>query len=120
MLDPHVECPHFNLPESLTIFQLSTRHGFKLAVIDVLLRGPHLTGGWFRTGDSGWIDKEGQLWLAGRLKDVIRSGSENVAASETERVRHVSANVVGLISLTMNIRPCLASSGLCHYDGRLL
>lgn len=49
-------------------------------------KGCKWAGGWLRTGDSGWIDQQGQLWIAGRLKDVIRSGSESVAAAEIERV----------------------------------
>ena len=44
-----------------------------------------LTGGWLRTGDRGRLDAEGQLWLVGRMKDVIRSGSENVSAAEVEQ-----------------------------------
>lgn len=43
-------------------------------------------GGWLRTGDVGYLDERGQLWLLGRQKDVIRTGSENVHASEVEAV----------------------------------
>lgn len=45
-----------------------------------------LPGGWLRTGDLGRMDREGGLWLVGRLKDTVRSGGENVHASEVERV----------------------------------
>lgn len=38
--------------------------------------------GWLDTGDVGWIDEFGQLWLLGRRKDVIKTGGENVYASE--------------------------------------
>jgi acyl-CoA synthetase (AMP-forming)/AMP-acid ligase II len=47
---------------------------------------PLPAGGWFRTGDLGYFDDRGNLWLSGRLKDIVRSGSENVAAAEVERV----------------------------------
>lgn len=58
-------------------------------------------GAWLRTGDLGTIDASGRLWLAGRLKDVVRSGGESVNAAEVERVlvRHpavAAAAVVGL------------------------
>ena len=58
-------------------------------------------GAWLRTGDLGTVDACGRLWLAGRLKDVVRSGGENVNAAEVERVlvRHpaiAAAAVVGL------------------------
>jgi acyl-CoA synthetase (AMP-forming)/AMP-acid ligase II len=40
--------------------------------------------GWFRTGDLGWLDNDGRLYYAGRLKEVIRPGGENVSAQEVE------------------------------------
>jgi cyclohexanecarboxylate-CoA ligase len=40
--------------------------------------------GWFRTGDLGVLDNEGYLRIAGRLKDVILRGGENLSAKEIE------------------------------------
>jgi fatty-acyl-CoA synthase len=42
--------------------------------------------GWFRSGDLGYTDADGYLWFIDRIKDVIRSGGENIASAEVERV----------------------------------
>lgn len=34
--------------------------------------------GWFRSGDGGWLDREGVLWITGRLGDVIIRGGLNI------------------------------------------
>ena len=43
-----------------------------------------LDGGWFHTGDGGFIDDGGYLTIADRKKDVIISGGENVSSIEVE------------------------------------
>lgn len=43
-------------------------------------------GDWFRTGDMGYLDEDGFIFLVDRKKDMIISGAENIASSEVERV----------------------------------
>lgn len=42
--------------------------------------------GWFRTGDTGYIDKDGYLFLTGRIKDVINRGGEKISPREIDEV----------------------------------
>jgi acyl-CoA synthetase (AMP-forming)/AMP-acid ligase II len=44
--------------------------------------------GWLRTGDMGWIDDEGYIYLAGRGDDMIIRGGENISPEEVEDVLH--------------------------------
>jgi long-chain acyl-CoA synthetase len=43
-----------------------------------------MTDGWFRSGDIGYLDDEGFLFVVDRIKDVINRNGEKIAASEVE------------------------------------
>lgn len=42
--------------------------------------------GWFRTGDQGYLDEEGYLFLTGRLKEIINRGGEKISPREVDEV----------------------------------
>jgi acyl-CoA synthetase (AMP-forming)/AMP-acid ligase II len=52
------------------------------------------TGGWFRTGDQGFLDENGYLTLTGRLKEMINRGGEKISPREIDDVllQHPAVN----------------------------
>jgi acyl-CoA synthetase (AMP-forming)/AMP-acid ligase II len=57
--------------------------------------------GWLRTGDAGYLDEDGYLFITDRVKDMIISGGSNVYAREVENVlvTHPDISEVAVIGL---------------------
>jgi long-chain acyl-CoA synthetase len=53
-----------------------------------------LHGGWFTSGDLGYLDDAGYLFLVDRAKDMIVSGGENVYSAEVENALYSHPAVV--------------------------
>ena len=49
--------------------------------------------GWFRTGDLGWVDDDGFVWLEGRASDQINRGGMKVLPAEVEEVLRAAPGV---------------------------
>jgi acyl-CoA synthetase (AMP-forming)/AMP-acid ligase II len=60
-----------------------------------------LQNGWFHTGDMARQDEDGFYYMAGRYKDMIISGGENVYAAEVETIflEHPAVREAALIGL---------------------
>ncbi|MGP3911332.1 AMP-binding protein [Nonomuraea sp. 10N515B] len=77
---------------------------------ELVVRGPNVTPGywenpeataaafdeegWFHSGDIGYFDEDGCMYIVDRLKDMIISGGENVYPAEVERVLATMPGVV--------------------------
>jgi fatty-acyl-CoA synthase len=49
--------------------------------------------GWFHSGDLGYVDDDGRLYVVDRKKDMIKTGGENVASREVEEAIYELADV---------------------------
>jgi acyl-CoA synthetase (AMP-forming)/AMP-acid ligase II len=71
------------------------------AVGEIVVRGPNVmlgyennpsanreafTHGWFRTGDEGFCDADGYLFITGRLKEIINRGGTKISPQEVDDV----------------------------------
>jgi fatty-acyl-CoA synthase len=83
---------------------------------EIVHRSPHLltgywnkpketeeafTGGWFHSGDVGYFDDEGYLYIVDRIRDVINTGGVLVASREVEEAlfTHPAVSEVAIVGL---------------------
>ena len=66
---------------------------------EIVIKGPGITNGyeanpsankeafasgWFRTGDQGYIDSDGYIFLTGRIKEIVNRGGEKISPREVD------------------------------------
>jgi steroid-24-oyl-CoA synthetase len=60
--------------------------------------------GWFHTGDIGYQDEDGYLYIVDRMKDIIIRGGENISSLEVEGVLHGHPDVADVMVFSL---PCM-------------
>ncbi|MGI9504194.1 MAG: AMP-binding protein, partial [Geminicoccaceae bacterium] len=83
---------------------------------EIVLRGPNMTraylnddtanttsfvDGWFRTGDQGYLDRDGYLFITGRLKEMINRGGQTIGPREIEEVLLSHAEVEQAVAFAL-------------------
>jgi acyl-CoA synthetase (AMP-forming)/AMP-acid ligase II len=60
-----------------------------------------MRNGWYRTGDAGYRDSEGLLYIVDRIKDMIVTGGENVYSGEVEQAlqKHPAVRMCAVIGI---------------------
>ena len=63
-----------------------------------------LKGGWMHTGDAGYMDEEGFIYIQDRIKDMIVSGAENIYPAEVERAifEHLAVADTAVVGIPMS------------------
>ena len=83
---------------------------------EIAVRGPGVTAGylgnpaanaaafaegWFRTGDQGYMDADGYLFVTGRLKEIINRGGEKISPREVEEALLAHPGVVQAVAFAI-------------------
>ena len=103
------------LPHFFTDVRIADEHGAMVprgTVGEIEISGPNVfpgyhglpeataeaftADGWFRSGDLGYLDADGYLYIADRLKDMIISGGENIYPAEIENLINDIDGVTGV------------------------
>ena len=86
------------------------------SVGEVVIRGPNVTAGylerpeanaeaytdgWFRTGDLGRLDRDGYLFLAGRIKEIVNRGGEKISPREVDEALLAHPDVVQAVAFAV-------------------
>jgi len=59
------------------------------------------THGWFRTGDEGYFDSDGYLYISGRIKEIINRGGEKISPREIDETFLEHPEVIQAVSFSI-------------------
>ena len=101
---------------------------------EVVIKGPNVTAGyldnptanaesfadgWFRTGDQGYLDSDGYLFITGRLKEIIIRGGQNIAPREVDEALLEHPAVAQAVAFSVphaTLGEDLAAAVVLHHD----
>lgn len=104
VVTPHSEAAHDPLPRGVVgeiVASLDSDEAFQGYWNRPDADAKAIRGRWYHTGDLGHLDEDGDLWVDGRVDDMIITGGENVHPIEVEDVlsRHPDVKEVAVVGL---------------------
>jgi acyl-CoA synthetase (AMP-forming)/AMP-acid ligase II len=64
-----------------------------------------LIDGWYKTGDGGYLNAEGYLYLTDRIKDMVVSGGENIYPAEVEQILRLHPAIKEIVIVGVPDKP---------------
>lgn len=109
-------CGRADYAVEVKIVDLEDNEVSRGVVGEIITRGPHvmkgywnrpeetahaLRNGWMHTGDAGYMDEDGFVYIVDRYKDMIKSGGENVFSAEVENAiyQHPAVAMCAVIAI---------------------
>ena len=66
------------------------------------IKSPFTKTGYLRTGDQGYVDQDGYLFLTGRIKELINKGGEKISPIEIDNLFTQNASVAEAVSFAID------------------
>lgn len=100
---------------------------FGPSVIDAYIDNPLATAssfvnGWFRTGDIGWIDDDGYIFIKARAKEIINRGGAKISPFEVEQIllEHPAVAEAAVFSVPEDrLGECVGAAVVLHSSFRI-
>ena len=67
-----------------------------------MISSPFTADGYLRTGDQGYVDEDGYLFLTGRIKELINKGGEKISPVEIDNLLTQNPNVLQAVSFAID------------------
>ena len=99
-----LEYTHYTKMSAKKMFPCNEKNNILLHVLIIAnkkINSDSFMQGWFRTGDLGYLDNDGYLYISGRIKELINRGGEKISPKEVDEVFMTHKKVSKAVSFSI-------------------